>query len=149
MSNGIVVGVGAIIVDGERILLIRRGHAPSLGAWSLPGGRVELGETLHQALCREIFEECGLEIAVGDAAILLDRVSRGPDNAVASHYLIVDFWATPTGGEAQAASDASDFGWYTLNEMHQLSTTPHLRAYLEEVLRRRAMGAASCLVVGD
>src|SRR5579883_3019685 len=140
-TAGIVVGVGAIIVEGERILLVRRGHAPSLGAWSIPGGRVELGETLQQAVRREIMEECGLEITVGDVAILLDRVNRGPANSVSSHYLIVDFWATLASGEARAASDASEVGWYTLDEIRLLSTTPHLATYLAEALRRRQAGS--------
>jgi ADP-ribose pyrophosphatase YjhB (NUDIX family) len=150
---GIVVAVGAIVVDGERILLIQRGHAPSEGLWSIPGGRVEPGETLVGALRREIQEECGLDVAVGDLAIVLDRISRNSDGSVRSHYLILDFWATPTDGAARptirASSDAADAGWFTLDEMRQLSTTTNLAAYLAEALRRRAAGTPGCLIVGD
>lgn len=148
----IVVAVGAIVVDGERILLIQRGHPPGEGLWSIPGGRVELGETLPEALRREIQEECGLEIAVGDIAIMLDRITRDADGAVRSHYLILDFWATPTSTPAptvRPSDDARDAGWYTLDEIRRLPTTNKLADYLEEALRRRAERVPGCLVVGD
>src|SRR5262249_10573573 len=87
MAASITVAVGAIVTDGEHILLIRRGHNPGKGYWSIPGGRVETGETLPAAVRREIREECSLDVAVGDVAILLDRVTRGDDGAVLSHYL--------------------------------------------------------------
>jgi 8-oxo-dGTP diphosphatase len=151
--SGIVVAVGAIVVDGDRILLGRRGHPPAEGAWSIPGGRVELGETLPAALRREIQEECTLDVVVGDAAIILDRIARTPDGTVRSHYLIVDFWATlalgQTPEQARAASDASALGWFTLEEIRALPTTTNLAAYLAEVLRRRRAGEPGCLVVGD
>ncbi len=149
----IVVAVGAIVADGERILLIQRGHAPSKGLWSIPGGRVELGETLPQALRREIQEECGLDVAVGDLAIVLDRVTRDAAGNVRSHYLILDFWATPTSGHASpvvtASSDAADVGWFTLPEVRQLPTTNNLIDYLTEAVHRRNAGIPGCLVVGD
>lgn len=145
----IVVGVGAIITRDDRILLIRRGHPPAEGAWSVPGGRVEIDETLPEALRREIREECCLEVVPGDVAIMLDRISRRPDNTVASHYLIVDFWVTVTGGEPRAATDASAIGWYTLDEIRRLPTTTNLGQYLEEALRRRDTGIPGCLVATD
>lgn len=137
------------MTSGDRILLIRRGHPPSEGAWSVPGGRVELGETLPQALHREILEECCLDVTVGDVAIILDRITRAPDGLVGSHYLIVDFWATATNQQPRASSDASAVGWYTLDQIRQLPTTPNLASYLEDALRRRTSGAAGCLVVSD
>jgi 8-oxo-dGTP diphosphatase len=149
----IVVAVGAIVTDGDRILLIQRGHPPSEGSWSVPGGRVEVGETLPLALRREILEECGLDIAVGDLAIALTRITRDAAGAVRSHYLIFDFWATPLSGERRpailAASDATDAGWFTLDEMRQLPTTSNLIEYLAEALQRRDEGAPGCLIVGD
>ena len=148
----IVVAVGAIVTDGERVLLIQRGHPPGQGLWSIPGGRVELGETLHAALRREIQEECGLDVDVGDVAIMLDRVTRDSDGSVRSHYLILDFWSTPVGSpipDVRASSDASDAGWYTLDQIRQLPTTNKLADYLEEALRRRAARIPGCLVVGD
>jgi ADP-ribose pyrophosphatase YjhB (NUDIX family) len=145
--------VGAIVADGERLLLIKRGHAPSAGLWSIPGGRVEPGETLQQAVRREIQEECGLDVAVGDIAIILDRISRHSDGSIRSHYLILDFWATPADGRApatiQASSDAADASWFTLDEARALATTTNLVDYLEEALRRRSLAIPGCLVVGD
>ena len=149
----IVVAVGAIVTRDERILLVQRGHPPAQGSWSIPGGRVELGETLPQALRREILEECGLEIAVGDLAIALTRIARNADGSVRSHYVIFDFWATPASGQAPevlvASSDASDIGWFTLDQTRRLSTTSNLVDYLAESLRRRKERIPGCLVVGD
>lgn len=146
--SGIVVAAGAIVTDGDRFLLIRRGHAPSAGSWSVPGGRVELGETLPLALQREIREECCLEIEVGDVAILLDRVSRQPDGSVGSHYLIIDFWATLLSGEPVAGTDAAEIGWFTLDQMRQLPTTNQLAEYIQEAARRHA-ACQGPLVVAD
>ena len=148
-GSAIVVGVGAIVTSGERILLARRGHPPMEGAWSIPGGRVEIGETLPQAVRREILEECTLDVTVGDVAIILDRITRGPDGAVLSHYLIVDFWATASHERARASSDASDVGWFTLEEIRRLPTTTNLARYLKEAIDRRAAGVPGCLVVSD
>jgi ADP-ribose pyrophosphatase YjhB (NUDIX family) len=104
-------------------------------------------------LRREIQEECGLNVAVGELAIVLDRISRDSDGSILSHYLILDFWATPTDGAARpmirASSDAADAGWFTLDEMGGLSTTTNLAAYLAEALRRRTAAIPGCLVVGD
>lgn len=145
----IVVGVGAIITSGDRVLLARRGHPPAEGAWSIPGGRVELGETLPEALRREIQEECCLDVTVHDVAIVLDRITRRPDGALVSHYLIVDFWATAANERARASSDAAAVGWFTLDEIRRLPTTTNLASYLEEALRRRAAGTPGCLIVND
>ena len=153
LSPRIVLAVGAIVADGDSILLIQRGHAPSAGRWSIPGGRVELGETLPEALRREIQEECGLDVTIGDVAIILDRITRDSDGSVRSHYLILDFWATPASGPSpsvvRASSDAADAGWFTLDQIRQLPTTPNLLDYLREAVRRRDAGIPGCLVVGD
>lgn len=133
----------------DRILLIRRAHPPMEGAWSIPGGRVEPGETLPEALRREIQEECGLDIDVGDVAIMLDRITRAADGTVTSHYLIVDFWSVVRRGQPRASSDASDLGWFTLDQIRALSTTTNLATYLEEALRRRTQGVPGCMVVSD
>ena len=149
----IVVAVGALVTNAEKILLVQRGHPPSQGSWSIPGGRVELGETLPQALRREILEECGLQVAVGDLAIALTRITRNADGSVRSHYVIFDFWAAPASGQVPAvlvaSSDASDIGWFTLDQTRQLATTSNLVDYLAESLRRRKERIPGCLVVGD
>lgn len=149
LSPGIVVGVGAIVCRDDRILLVRRGHPPMAGAWSIPGGRVEIDETLPQAVRRELLEECALEVTVGEVAIILDRISRDATGRVGSHYLIIDFWATATTGQVRACSDAAEVGWFTLDQIRQLPTTTNLARYLAEALRRRAAGVPGCLVVDD
>jgi len=149
-SPRITVAVGGIITDGEQILLIQRGHPPGEGQWTIPGGRVELDETLPEAVRREIREECGIAVEPDEPAIILDRIMRDSQGAVTTHYLIVDFWARPvdsTRPTVTASSDARSAGWFTMAEIRELATTPHLVAYLEEALRRRSTGG--CLVVGD
>ena len=150
----IVVAVGAIVTRGEQVLLIQRGQPPGQGSWSIPGGRVELGETLEAALRREMREECNLEVKVGELAIVLNRIERGAHDDPASHYLILDFWVRPVDPASleqpiRATSDAAAAGWFTLEELRRLPTTARLADYLDEVFRRRAIGLASCLVVAD
>ena len=106
-----VVGVGAVIVDGDRVLLAKRAHEPLKGEWSLPGGAVEVGETLKAAVAREVFEETGLTIAVGPVIEVLDRIHRA-DDRIEFHYVIVDYLCWPTGpAEAVASSDAEEVRW--------------------------------------
>ena len=97
-----VVGVGAVVLDGARVLLIKRGNAPLKGQWSLPGGGVEVGETLEQAVAREVLEETGLTIEVGPIVEVLDRISRDGDGRVEHHFVLVDFVCRPTGGVLRA-----------------------------------------------
>jgi mutator protein MutT len=111
-----LVGVGAVIVDGRgRVLLIRRGQEPMKGRWSVPGGLLELGETLAEGLRREVREETGLEVEPGDLIELLDRIQReGP--RVRYHYVIADCLCRRLAGEARAASDAAEVRWVQRSE---------------------------------
>jgi mutator protein MutT len=105
-----IVGVGAVVVDGESVLLIRRGQEPLKGEWSLPGGAVELGETLDAAIVREVREEAGLDIAVGPVVEVLDRLRLAPDGRVRFHYVLIDFLCRPAAsasGQASAPVPAS------------------------------------------
>jgi ADP-ribose pyrophosphatase YjhB (NUDIX family) len=105
-----LVGVGAVIVDRGRVLLIRRGSEPLKGQWSLPGGLLELGESLHQGVIREVREETGLEVEPLELVELLDRVHRQGER-VQYHYVIADYLCRLTGGELRAASDADAARW--------------------------------------
>ncbi len=109
-----IVSVGAVILDDERVLLIRRAHAPLKGDWSLPGGVVEIGETLSQALRREVLEETGLEVEVGPLIEVIDRVQRGPDDRVEYHFVILDFLCRAEGGSLGHGSDAADARWVAI-----------------------------------
>ena len=106
-----VVGVGAVIIDGDRVVLVRRAHEPLKGEWSLPGGAVELGETLAEAIVREVREETGLDVCVGPIVEILDRVHRAADGRIDYHFVLLDYLCTVTGGTLTHASDAADACW--------------------------------------
>src|ERR1043165_2457472 len=101
-----IVGVGAIVIDGDRVLLVRRAHEPLKGEWSVPGGAVELGETLRDAVAREVLEETGLVVDVGSIVEVLDRIRPDHDRRVRFHYVLIDFICRPVGGALCCASDA-------------------------------------------
>jgi len=128
-----VPAVSALIVDGDKILLIRRGSAPAIGKWAAPGGAVELGETAEQAVKREVFEETGLEIEVGKIAGLSDIIVTDEDNGrIRYHYFLVSFFATAVGGQLTASSDAVEARWVPLSEVRGYDVTKTLIARLEE-----------------
>ncbi len=105
-----MVGVGAVIVEAGRVLLVRRGAEPLKGHWSLPGGLLEVGESLTEGVQREVWEETGLEVEPLELIELLDRIHR-EDNRVRYHYVIADYLCRVTGGQLQAASDADAVRW--------------------------------------
>ena len=105
-----LMGVGAVIVHEGRVLLVRRGTEPALGQWSLPGGLVELGESLTDAVVREVREETGLAVEAVELIELLDRIYRDGER-VRYHYVIADYLCKVTSGEARAASDAAAVRW--------------------------------------
>jgi 8-oxo-dGTP diphosphatase len=102
------VGVGAVIVHEGRVLLVKRRYEPLAGRWSLPGGGVELGETLEASVAREMLEETGLEVEVGPVIEVFDRISRDDDGRVRYHYVLVDYLCWPIGGHLRAGSDVED-----------------------------------------
>lgn len=105
-----LVGVGAVVVDNGRVLLVRRGREPLKGQWSLPGGLVELGESLTAGVAREVLEETGLIVEPVELVELLDRIHH-EDERVRYHYVIADYLCRVTGGTLNAASDADDARW--------------------------------------
>ena len=134
------VGVGAVILDGDRVLLIQRGGITLSGKWSIPGGLVELGETTREAVCREIGEECGLQIDLVDVCGVLDRVVRDPDGRVRYHWVLVDFLAVARGGTLCAGDDAADARWVPIDEVETYDTTDGLMDMIRRAmaLRERA-----------
>ena len=114
--------VGAIVRDGAgRLLLVRRANPPAQGTWSLPGGRVEPGESDPDAVRREVAEETGLDVAVGRLVGTVERT--GPDGTA---YVINDHECAVRGGELRASDDASEVGWFSPAELVDLDTAPHL-----------------------
>ncbi|HKD82190.1 MAG TPA: NUDIX domain-containing protein [Candidatus Angelobacter sp.] len=112
-----IVGVGAVIVDRGRVVLVKRGSPPLLGEWSLPGGVVELGETLRAAAEREALEETGLVVRAGEVIEVLDRIVPGEKGAPQYHYVLVDFLCVMQGGELRAGGDAADVRWASETEL--------------------------------
>ena len=127
-----IVGVGGIVFRDDQVLLIKRGKEPSLGQWSIPGGVVHTGETLKEAVIRELREETHLEVEVLALAKVLDRIFHDPDGRVAYHYVLVDFLCRPKGGELKPDSDAEDGRFVPLQELSSYSLPPHTL----EVIRR-------------
>jgi 8-oxo-dGTP diphosphatase len=102
------VGVGAVIVQGGRVLIVKRKYDPLAGQWSIPGGAVELGETLEASIAREMLEETGLEIEVGPVIEVFDRITRDEEGRVRYHFVLVDYLCWPAGGALQAGSDVAE-----------------------------------------
>jgi 8-oxo-dGTP diphosphatase len=109
-----IVGVGAVVVHQGRVLLVQRGHEPLKGKWSLPGGMLELGESLTQGVAREVQEETGLSVEAVELIELIDRIHKETDSSgerVRYHYVIADYLCRVMGGTLQAASDADAVRW--------------------------------------
>lgn len=125
------VGVGAVILDRDRVLLVKRGQPPSQGKWSIPGGLVHLGERIEDALRREVQEECGVEVRLLGLCGVIDRVRHAPPDGAAAprvhyHYVIIDYVATIEAGVPRAGSDAAEVRWVPIRELEAYDTTEGL-----------------------
>ena len=103
-----IVGVGAVIVEAGKVVLVRRRYEPLAGRWSLPGGTLEVGETLETGVVREMCEETGLDVEVGPVIEVFDRILLDDDGRVRYHFVLVDYLCWPVGGDLQAGSDVDD-----------------------------------------
>jgi ADP-ribose pyrophosphatase YjhB (NUDIX family) len=141
-----LVGVGAVIVDrnhaGPRVLLIRRGTPPLLGEWSLPGGVLECGETLREAVVREAREETGLTVEPEDMLGVYERIIRSDDRSddqrVRYHFVLIDFLCRAVGGDLKAGSDAADVRWFTQEELPALNLAEDANDVVHKGLRKRS-----------
>lgn len=129
------VGVGGVVVHEGRVLLIRRGKEPLYGRWVVPGGTVELGESLHEALVREMREETGLEVEPLELLTAFDRIEREGEQ-VRYHYVIVDYLCRLRSGEARAASDALDVAWAKPEELERYDLRAKALEVVQDALRR-------------
>jgi mutator protein MutT len=127
-----LVGVGAIIIDEDRVVLVKRGHAPLQGKWSIPGGVLEVGETLRKAVVREVREETGLTIEPGELLGVFERVLPDDQGRMRYHYVLIDFLCRRVTGELSAADDAEQARWFQRHELAGLE----LARETEEVIRK-------------
>jgi 8-oxo-dGTP diphosphatase len=132
-----IVGVGAVIFHQDRVLLVLRGNAPMQGEWSLPGGALEVGETLEEGVRREVLEETGLAVEPVAMVEVFDRIARDQDGRVQFHYVLVDYLCRISGGSAACATDAIDLRWAAREELDAIA--PLTR----EVILKAWMMAAS------
>ncbi len=139
--SGAVVGVGAVVVRDGKALLIKRGHEPRKGEWSLPGGIVELGESLVEALCREVLEETGLEVRIGAHVETFDRIHHDAEGRVRYHFVIVDYLCSAPKGEAVAGTDADAVAWVSADELDRFKVNAHAAAVIRKGLVMSANGS--------
>jgi ADP-ribose pyrophosphatase YjhB (NUDIX family) len=135
------VGVGAVVLRGGRVLLVRRGGQPSLGKWTLPGGLVELGETTAEAVRRELLEECGIDITLVGLAGVVDRVVRDAEGQVRYHYVLVDYLANTDTEVVTVGSDAADARWVEVDRVGELDVTDGLVDMIGRAMTVAAEGA--------
>ena len=133
-----LIGVGAVIVDAGRVALVRRGQPPLLGEWSIPGGVLEVGETLREGATREAREETGLIVDAGELLGIFERLVPGEDGRLRYHYVLMDFLCVWTGGDLLAASDAADVRWFRPEELEALKLAPDTLAVIQKAFETAA-----------
>jgi 8-oxo-dGTP diphosphatase len=129
-----IVGVGAVIVDEGKVLLVKRKYEPLKGQWSLPGGMVEIGETLETALTREMLEETGLRVDVGPVIEVFDRIMRDEERRVRYHFVLIDYLCWPAGGALQAGSDVEEAIWADAALLAEYALTEKAMSVIERGL---------------
>ena len=138
-----IVGVGAVVVENGRALVVRRGTEPLKGEWSIPGGVVELGETLRQAAAREAKEETGLEVEPGEVLEVVDRIMLDPQRKIQYHYVLVDFLCRRISGVARAAADATELRWITAAELESFPIAASAAAVVRKAFEMQNQTARS------
>jgi len=129
-----IVGVGAVILQDAKVVLVKRRFEPLAGQWSLPGGRLELGETLEAGLAREMLEETGLRVHVGPVVDVFDRILLDPERRVRYHYVLIDYLCRPTGGTLMHGSDVAAAEFVDPSDMPRFKLTPKATSVIEKAL---------------
>ena len=136
-----LVGVGAIIIENSRVVLVKRSHPPLQGQWSIPGGVLEVGEHVRDAAIREAREETGLTVEPGELLGVYDRVLRDTEQRVQYHYVLIDFLCRRVAGDLAAASDAAEVGWFSREQLPALKLAEDTLDVIRKGFRRLVISA--------
>lgn len=139
-----VVGVGAVIIKDGKILLEKRKSEPGRGKWSMPGGLVELGESISQTVVREVAEETGLEVCEPELIDVVDNVVKDENGEIKYHFVIIDYFVKLKGGKLNASSDAEELRWVPLSEVEKYDLTKTFKAFIQRN-KQRLERLNSCL----
>ncbi|MBU6997638.1 MAG: NUDIX hydrolase [Theionarchaea archaeon] len=126
-----IPAVGVILFDQGRVLIIKRAFEPSANRWSIPGGAVEVGESVRDAAKREVGEELGLNIELRDVVAVLDNVVYEGER-IKYHYVLIDFWAEVKGGTLQPSKECLDVRWVQQSELHRYDLTPGAKKAIQK-----------------
>jgi len=132
-----LVGVGAVIIRGGRAVIVQRTTEPLKGQWSIPGGALEVGETLRQCAAREALEETGLRVEALDVLDVFDSIYTDPDGRTRYHYVLIDFFCRVIAGELKVGSDAAQARWIGRDELQQLEIAETARKVISKALERK------------
>jgi 8-oxo-dGTP diphosphatase len=134
-----LVGVGAVIVRDGRVVIVERSSEPLKGQWSIPGGALEIGETLRQCAAREALEETGLQVEAGEVLDVFDSIVHDPQGRTQYHYVLIDFLCRVVGGELKVGSDAAQARWITREELGNFQITETAQKVIGKALERSSI----------
>ena len=127
-----IAGVGAVIFSGKKVLLVRRSNEPSKDMWGLPGGVVELGERVEDAIVREVEEETGIRVEPLRLLTVLDSIRKDGEGRIRFHYILSEFLCEEVEGELKASTDASDAGWFPVHELDSLEMSGWTKGFIRK-----------------
>jgi len=132
-----IVGAGAVVHRGTEVLLVKRRYPPNKGRWALPGGLIEVGETVEDAAAREVLEETGLQVEIEGLVDVGTDLHRDKASKVKYHYVLVDYLAKPVGGAVKLNAESSEYGWFSAAEVNNMNMSMGTRRVLETFFSRQ------------
>jgi len=134
-----IPGVAAVTINKGKVLLVIRGKSPNLGKWGIPGGVVEVGETVEEAVVREVYEETNIVVKPIKLITIFDSIGRDSEGKVRIHYVLLEYLCEYVSGEVKAASDAPDAKWFALNEMDSINMMENTRKFVKQVIKQEGI----------